>query len=129
MMAQPMLGLPQEEPIFNVSVMPHRGFTDQMKAVRNILYTEIGNPKYIDTILYFKNHWASEQAVAQIYASSKSKLQQLALDNEIKLVGFFIKAERDRLISYNFKYPNEPLIEEVKKQWGIQLVDSQWFSA
>lgn len=121
MFNQPMLGLPQDEPIFTVSVMPHRGFSDQMKAVRNILYIEIGNKKFVDTVLYFKNHWASDQAVAQIYASSNQQVSKLALDNEIKLVSFFIRAERDRGIAYNYKYPNTPLSDEVKAQWKINL--------
>jgi hypothetical protein len=121
MMTQPMLGLPQPEAIFTVSVMPHRGFMDHTKSMRNILYIEVGNKKYTDTVLYFKNHWASDQAVAQIYASSKAMAAQLATNHEIRLVSFFTRAERERIVVYNNKYPNAPLVEQVKEQWGIQL--------
>lgn len=121
MMTQPMLGLPQDEPIFSASVMPHRAFLGQTKALRNILMVTIGSHKHNDTIIYIKNHWATGQAVAQIFARNKSVAKQLAVDNEIKLVSFFTKAERERIMAYNRQYPNAALMAQIEKQWGIKL--------
>ncbi len=38
---QPMEGLPQVEPIFTLSITPHRAFSSAMKTFRNIIVVEI----------------------------------------------------------------------------------------
>jgi len=54
-LTQSYLGLPQEEPHFNLSIAPHHAFSDYMKTYRNIIVTEVSADVKQDTILYYNN--------------------------------------------------------------------------
>jgi hypothetical protein len=121
LLLQPVLGLPQEEELFTLSLTPQRTFTKQLKALRNIIVVQASNQENRDTILFYHNVWASDQTVAMVYTTSGEELYKLLNNNEIKLVSFFLKAERTRLIESNKKYPNITVMDEINKQWGISL--------
>lgn len=121
LLLQPVLGLPQEEELFTLSVTPQRTFSKQLKALRNIIVVQPSDNKHRDTILFYHNVWASDQAVAMIYSSSGNNLYNTLNNNEIELINFFKNAERARLTVANEKYPNLTVMEDIKKQWGISL--------
>ena len=118
---QPMLGLPQEEPLFKMFTAPHREFDGNLMTFRNIITIDIDNKSQDDSLEFYKNVWAKDQVVAKITAKSKESLLDLLRYNEIKLVGFFLRAERNRNIDYFKAYPNAELIDLLKKQWGIYM--------
>jgi hypothetical protein len=140
MINQPMLALPQDEPIFTLSVTPHRYFSDYMKSMRNIIIVEINPAAKKDTILYFREYWAKEQALVKIVARNNKQLLQLAENSEIKMISFFSLAERNRNITFFRKFPNLEFTKIVKDTWGIELLaptgfnknksgkDFSWFS-
>ena len=120
-MVQPMIGLPQEEPMFDVSVIPHRSFSDFMKTYRNLIIVEVGDKIKEEGIKFFKGTWAKQQALIRIYAKSTESLQKMVKDNEVKLVGFFTKAERERLMTYFKSTFNKDLKSLVEKKFDITL--------
>jgi len=121
MMVQPMVGLPQEEPMFDVSVIPHRAFTDFMKTYRNIITVEVGDGVQEEGIRFFKGTWAKQQALVKIDAKTIESFEQMIVENELKLVGFFTKAERERLMTYNAKTFNQQLTDKVKEDWKFLM--------
>lgn len=121
-MLQPMLGLPQEETLFTLSVAPHRVFTDQMKASRNIVIVEFNNATFSDTIIYHRDYWASSQAVVNIFAKNSQKLYDILKTSEIKILSFFLRSERERSISFINKYPNISIVDKIREQWGKSLI-------
>ncbi|TLX75282.1 DUF4837 family protein [Labilibacter sediminis] len=121
MMVQPMIGLPQEEPMFDATVIPHRSLSDFMKTYRNLIIVEVGSDVKKDAIKFFKGTWAKQQALVRIYAKSAESLHSLVTKNELKLVGFFTKAEKERLITYYNKAFNQELTKKVKKDWNFHL--------
>jgi len=121
MMTQPMLGLPQEESMFDVSIIPHRSLSDFMKTYRNLVMVEVGESVTEEGIKLYKETWAKEQALVRIYAKTPESMLQMVNDNELKLVGFFTKAERDRLINYFSKTFNQQLSNKLKEDWKFFL--------
>ncbi len=117
MMVQPMIGLPQEEPMFDVSVIPHRAFTDFMKTYRNIISVEVGDGVQNEGIKFFKGTWAKQQALVKIEAKTIESFEKMVVENELKLVGFFTRAERERLMTYFGKTFNQQLTDKVKDDW------------
>lgn len=120
-MQQSMLGLPQHEPLFDVSVIPHRAFSERLKPFRNLILVYIKNGQKPD-IKYYKDRWGKQHAMAEIYAQDGWQLDSLVNAEEIKLAGFFVKAERDRNQNYYRKYINRTLTEKFKKIWGAFMI-------
>ncbi|MGQ1784317.1 MULTISPECIES: DUF4837 family protein [unclassified Saccharicrinis] len=121
MMVQPMIGLPQEEPMFDVSVIPHRSLSDFMKTYRNIVVVEVGENVKKEGIYFHTGTWAKQQALVRIYAKDDASMQKLVEENELKLVGFFAKAERERLTKYFKTTFNKELKNKVKEKFGISI--------
>ncbi len=121
MMVQPMIGLPQEEPMFDVSVIPHRSFSDFMKTYRNLVVVEVGPKVKEEGIKFFKGTWAKQQALVRIFAKDAASMEKMITKNEIKLVGFFAKAERERLANYFKSIFNPELKKLVTAKFDISI--------
>ncbi len=116
---QPYLGLPQPEPMFDVSVTTHSGFNDFMKTYRNLVLTKISPKVEVDTILYYKDVWAKGQAMVRVNAKTEEAFVNLVKRNEIKFLSFFNKAERDRSIKSFRKYINKEFSDKIRAEWGV----------
>lgn len=121
MMIQPYLGLPQEEPHFNISVIPHRALTSSLKIFRNLVIVEISQKVAADTIKYYENLWARPQAMARITARDTTAFRELITRNEVLLLSFFNKMERKRSLNYFKKYPNSDLMKLWSQQWNAKM--------
>ncbi len=121
MMVQPMIGLPQEEPMFDVSVIPHRSLSDFMKTYRNIITVEVGENVHKEGIKFYRGTWAKQQALVRIEAKSIESFDKMVTENELKLVGFFTKAERERLIKYFSSSFNQKLNDKLKADWKFSM--------
>ena len=118
---QPYLGLPQEEPMFDVSVISHKALNDYMKTYRNLILTKISSKVEADTILYYNNVWAKEQALVRINAKNAKEFADIVKRHEIRMLSFFNKAERERSMKYYRKYINKEFSDKIKAKYGIFL--------
>jgi len=118
-MMKPYLGLPQEEPMFNVQVSNYKTLNDFMKTMRNLIMVNISSKAEADTVLYYKDAWAKGQALVRISAKSEKDLIDLIKSNESQLVSFFNKAERERAIKYYRKYINKEFSDKVRAKLGL----------
>ncbi len=118
---QPVVGLPQAEPLFDVAVIPHRAFTQRLRPFRSLVMVEI-NPNVKPEVKYYNDRWASQQAMAQVFAQNSWQLDSLLDAEEIKLVGFFVRAERERSQRYYRKYINQTLTQMVENKWDAFMI-------
>lgn len=121
MMVQPMLGLPQEEPMFDVSIIPHRSLSDFMKTYRNLIIVEVGENVTEESIKFSRSTWAKQQALVRINAKTPERMKEMLDKYELKLVGFFTKAERERLTTYYNKTFNKTLVDKLKNDWKFSM--------
>lgn len=120
-LAQPQLGLPQNEPVFDLIDVPPAAFKDIFKTTRNIITVRISST--IDNpVAEFKNDvWAKPQAVVNIDAKSQEEFEKIFLENADRIVAFFLKAEKDRLMGNYKKYNENVVYNTLQKSFDLKL--------
>lgn len=121
-LTQPYLGLPQTEEFFTLLTTPPHYFEKQIRYFRNIVIAETGDKVEKDTIQFFSSQWAQGQAIVRISAKQPQELIPMIHRNEVKIISYFNKAERDRIIAYNRSVNYTLMTNEIEKQWGIHLL-------
>ncbi|NPA35237.1 MAG: DUF4837 family protein [Chlorobi bacterium] len=116
---QPYMGLPQPEPMFDVSTISYEGLNDFMKTYRNLLMVKISPKVEADTVLYYKDVWAKEQALIKINAKNEKEFLKLLKRHEIRILSFFNKAERERSMKYYRKYINKEFSDKIRAKYGV----------
>lgn len=95
---QPQAGLPVPESVFDVINLPLANFDKNVKTHRNVLIVEISPGADTSALLYKDSPWAKSQVLFKIVASSDSVFFRIFDENKEKIMGAFLKAERERLV-------------------------------
>lgn len=122
MLTDTYLGLPAQEPIFDMQAVPHAYFDKVMHSFRNLLIVEVSDTLPADTIKYHHDVWAKQQIVISAQARSKAALLPLLKRHQINILSFITKAERDRLIKFNKSTMHYGLCKEIEDKWDIDIV-------
>ncbi|MGQ7868995.1 DUF4837 family protein [Sunxiuqinia sp. sy24] len=101
-MAQPQLGLPQDEPIFDLINVPPSAFKEIFRTSRNIIRLKISNSVDSSKVEFKRDIWAWPQAVVDIRVQSTEEFNTLFDQYSDRIVAFMMRAERDRL-QMNYK--------------------------
>ncbi len=120
-LAQSQVALPQDEPIFSLINVPHAAFKDIFHPTRNIVFVNIKPAEKEATITFEKDIWAYPQAVVKINAPSIEAFNQLFQQKEEKVISYFIKAEKERLIRNYGKYHAKDVDEVMKKENAFSI--------
>jgi hypothetical protein len=120
-LAQSQLGLPQGEPIFNLITVPFSAFADIFKTSRNLLMVKVGDDVDSSGVYFTYDKYASPQAVAIIEAKSKENLLPIFMSNSDKIIGFFLKSEKERLMSNYAKYREKLIDDKAKELFSISI--------
>ena len=115
-LASPVYGLPQDEPIFNINQIPTNVFSGFITKNRTILIVDIGN----ESGIAFENDiYAQPQKVIKVSGKTKDDVIKLISENSARIIetfkGIEIK-EKQRLIKkslYNTK--------EIKENLGLDI--------
>lgn len=119
---QPMVALPQNEAIFTVSSTPHRAFSGTMKTYRNLIIVNLGSDVEKEGVRYFgSTSFAQNQAMIHINAKTPEKFIELVRDEEIKIVGYILRHERERILSSFNTIIDASLSQTVLDQWGMSM--------
>lgn len=118
---QEVMALPQAEPLFDISIIPHRAFGERMRNFRNLIIVDVAKNLKPD-IRFYNDRWAKQHAMAHITAKDVWQLDSIVKAQEVRLAGFFVKAERDRSLNYYEKYSHRDLMEELKEDWGAYML-------
>ncbi|MDP3912397.1 MAG: DUF4837 family protein [Bacteroidota bacterium] len=96
-LAQPQASLPQEEPIFSLINVPPEAFINIFKTSRNLITVKISPTNTNPKVEFTNDVYAYPQAVVNIQATSSENFEEMFNANSEKIIGFFLKAEKDRL--------------------------------
>lgn len=124
---QVYLGLPSDEPYFNMLAVPRKFFDFNLHKHRNIIQLSVSDTVSADTLRFFYDIWAKPQAVVEIMAKSDLSAAALVKRHEIRLVSFFTKIERERLLSYFTRINDQRHTTELRKRWGVTMVVPNFF--
>ena len=120
-LAQPQLGLPQDEPIFELIDVPPAAFKDIFKTSRNIVTAKISPGLDSAKVEFKKDIWAWPQAVINIQANSQEQFVKAFNENSDKIAGYLIKAERDRLLMNYKNYNDKAVKNTVLDKFGFNI--------
>lgn len=120
-MAQPQLGLPQDEPIFDVINVPHAAFKSIFKSTRNIIQTSISANVEKEGISFTDDVWAYPQATVQIRAKTAEKFEDLFNENKDKILTYFMSAEKERLTMNYKKFYEKAVYNVLDKDFGVTM--------
>ena len=114
-------GLPTDEPIFEMHTVAPPFFDYSMHKLRNLVVVNVADTVTTDTLAFCKDVWAQPQSVIYVNAANADGAAAVLRRNHIRVISFFVKAERDRLIDYYMKHVNANLMAELHKKWDVSL--------
>lgn len=120
-LAQPQSSLPQSEPIFSLIDVPPEAFINLFKSHRNIITVKISSTFTEPKIEFVHDTWAYPQAVVNIQAGSTQSFNELFKANGEKIIGYFMKAEKDRLKKTYLDSHEKSVYNTLNKEFDIKL--------
>ncbi|MGE4289493.1 MAG: DUF4837 family protein [Salinivirgaceae bacterium] len=114
-------GLPQREPLFNLVNIPAKAFTDLFKIHRNLIVASIDPSIEEAGINVDYNRWSKPQLIITMKAPNRESFLELYDENNQKILGLLLKAERDRLMNNYKTYSEHALINKLEKRAGLHL--------
>ncbi len=120
-LAQPQLGLPQDEPIFELINVPPQAFKEIFKTTRNIIHVSVNSEIKTAKIEFKKDIWAWPQAVINIKAKSQEEGIKAFTENSDKIVAYLLKAERDRLLMNYKNYHDKAAKNIIAEKFDLEL--------
>lgn len=127
-LAQSHVGLPQDEPMFDVIDVPHQAFTSIFKSTRNIVQTRISGNVKNEGVSFKDDVWAYPQATVTIQAKSAAKFEDIYKANEEKILSYFLSAEKERLTMNYTKFYEKGVYNVLNQDFGITMKVSPGFS-
>lgn len=90
-------GLPQSEPLFDVTQISASAFDNMFRFHRSIVLVTLKESVEEASVRYRKNVWARPQILVQLEAHDNEQLQQLISDHKDQIQGFLVQYDRQRL--------------------------------
>lgn len=114
--------LPQSEPHFNISSTSHNGFTNLLKPARNIVIINVGHRYSHNKIKTYQDRYSTPQSIIEINGPTKDGVRKAIADYGEEILEYFIKAERERAITYQTHYREREVGNKIKEKFGIDMV-------
>lgn len=116
---QEQLGLPQPEPVFDIINLPRSSFEGNIKAYRNILYTEI-SPSVQKPVFESKDgSWLKGQKYFRIAAPDKESFIREFNAHKEEMLRVFLQAEQDRQVAYYRQKPDPKIAAFLKDKYKL----------
>ena len=114
--AAPLVGLPQEEPLFQMTQVPPSAFKDKATWTRSILKVIKGEGSNFELK---ENVFAKPQSIFEVTANSNEELIKIINDNADKMIDAFNKEEiKERQYQFRKSLLNDVKMEE---NFGISI--------
>ncbi len=115
-------GLPQSEPLFNISFIPESQFDRVLKPARNILMYDVDPTLYTQgKVTYKRNKWAKIQAVVQVSAPTQEEMIKVLSEKKGQIVDYFVNTEYERSLDFYRRYSNGKTRQLVKDSTGVSI--------
>ncbi len=110
--------LPQKEPMFTLVNIPESAFSRIFQTHRNIIVVSILPNQEEPKIIFQENVWAAPQIVATISASKASDVAKIVQQQQDRLSGAILMAERNRNIQNAKRYEESSLRAVITSEFG-----------
>jgi len=120
-LAQPHIGLPQDEPIFDLVNVPHAGFKKIFRTTRNIIQTSISSTVESPGVTMKDDVWAYPQATVEIKAKDFQQFEEIFNENSSKILSYFLAAEKKRLTINYSKFYEKLIYNTLNNDFGLTM--------
>lgn len=120
-LGKPHIALPQEEPVFDLTNVPHAGFQKIFRTTRNIIQTSISANVETPGVIFKDDVWAYPQAVVEINAKNAGQFEELFNENSEKIISYFLSAEKKRLTMNYQKNHEKSIFNSLNDSLGLTM--------
>jgi hypothetical protein len=120
-LAQPQIGLPQEEPVFGLINVAPAAFKKIFKTTRNIIQITISSTVTTPEIFMKDNVWAAPQATVEIKVKDAEQFEQIFNENSNKILSYFISTEKKRLTAIYEKTYEKVIYNMLNNEFGVTM--------
>lgn len=114
--------LPQAEPMFKISHVPHANFDSYLRPARNLIIVSISPEKYTQAkVVYSEERWAKTQAIVSLNAPTQAELTALVEKEQENIIRYFVEKERERFANYLKKKHNSTFSQKAYEKFGIEI--------
>ncbi|MBL7110342.1 MAG: DUF4837 family protein [Bacteroidales bacterium] len=110
--SQPVIALPEDEPIYDIVRIPSSGFSNLFKSHRNIILTKISSRHQKPRIIVQRDIWAKPQIVINVIGPKDSTTLNYLIENREKLVTLIDQIEIERTVQ-NYKKNRAKGIDQI----------------
>lgn len=125
----PQLGLPQDEPLFDLANVPVSSFknTEMFRVHRNVIYCDI-NPENPNKVYVHEDQFSSPQIMFDFAVKDVAMLDSLLCKYAPRMIESFHNADRRRIRKAFSAQRGTELMAKVKKQFGFHMIFSDEFA-
>ena len=120
-LTQPVNGLPQHEPMFNVIQVTPGGFAKIFHSHRNIIFVRADSQYDKPEITVERDKWAASQLILNIQAPSREGLQQVLEEKGQMLTDKVNVTERERWMRYYRRFMDSPAYQKLTEKHHLML--------
>jgi len=120
--SQPVYGLPQPEPAYNLVNISSADFSARFKTYRDVFIVEIKPGQDSVVVETNKDLWASPQRVVRMVGNSDSAIVQAFEVRKEAIFSLFEEVEMERLAIANKVAAQKKVSESIEKKFGINLL-------
>lgn len=115
------IGLPQDEPLFDILQITHNEFSSMFKTHRSILDLRVSSKVTENKITVKDEVYAKTQSFMRIEAKSNQEMIKLLSENKNKIIAYFHVGERKRKIKVFKKNVVQEIFEKLKEKNNFTL--------
>ncbi len=120
-LADTHIGLPQDEPLFNLIHIPQKAFSSLFRTHRSILDLRVAGQVSENKVSIYNERYAKTQSMMKIEATNSKKMLELLETNRNKMISYFLLGERNRKIKNLRKNLVPEIFEKLKSKHQFTL--------
>ena len=119
---QPVYGMPQQEPLFDLVRTNHADFERVFKTFRNVIIVELDTNRFGKSVIeYRKDIWAKGQLVIRLKAGSRDEVVELINTNAEQIIRVVQTKEFNRLGAKYKAKSNKKIQKTILSKLGVQV--------
>ena len=119
---QDMPGLPQPEPMFNITQVRHADFISFLRPSRNILVIEVSPERFTHArINYSRDRFSRPQSFVHITVPDEDSLLEAINTHGENVLNYFVVTERERIMQSLTQRMNRNASQEILEHLGVQV--------
>lgn len=118
---QSQVGLPQDEPLFDLITVPPAAFRSVFERHRNVINIIIGGDTARQGLYVSENAWADPQVYVSLHTDTEAEMLSLIDSVQSNLIKLFLAKDRERNQIQYSQYSNKTISDRLVSHFGFSL--------